>query len=308
MSGRGARVAFWAGVVLILGAAALAYALLLGREPGTAPPLPPPPEEPAPAPLTVARASGPVELLRGGARVPLAAGETLRPDDAIVTGPGARVAVASGDSYSVELEGGARFDVGEITATLARFHLAAGLVSATVRDDPRRAVEIESGRGAVARTTGGDVSVSRSGPVVAVAVTRGAAELRAGGGAVRLEAGQRSLVADGERPAAAAPIPRALLLKVNWPAEARTNRPRLVVTGRTEPGAVLVVAGAPVEVGPDGTFTQVVYLREGRQRLGAEVRAVGARTARADGAAIVLDTRAPDARFDTRGLWGGKQR
>jgi hypothetical protein len=55
-------------------------------------------------------------------------------------------------------------------------------------------------------------------------------------------------------------------------------------------------------VQPDGRFTHVIVLREGRQRLSA--RALGvAGSARTDGPVILLDTRAPDPRFDTQDLW-----
>jgi hypothetical protein len=140
--------------------------------------------------------------------------------------------------------------------------------------------------------------------VVAVATLAGAADLSAAGGTTRVGAGQTARVVDGERPGPAAPIPSTLLLKVSWPAEHATNQARITVRGRTEPGAVLLVGGEPVEVGPDGTFTHVVYLREGTQTLTAAARAVAGRGARAVSAPVLLDTRPPDARFDTRGLWG----
>ncbi len=68
------------------------------------------------------------------------------------------------------------------------------------------------------------------------------------------------------------------------------------------PGAVVVLGDERVEVQPDGRFTHVVVLREGRQRLSARAHGVGG-SAAAEGPAVVLDTRAPDARFDTRDLW-----
>ena len=45
-----------------------------------------------------------------------------------------------------------------------------------------------------------------------------------------------------------------------------------------------------------------VVLREGRQRLAARAHGV-AGAATVEGPTVVLDTRAPDARFDTRDLW-----
>jgi hypothetical protein len=299
MDGRRERATFWAIVALFVAVAGIAYRVLLGPEPGSAPPSPAPP--PAPERLAVARVEGEVTIVRGGVRSRAAPADELRPEDVIETGPGARVELAGG-SYEVALEEGGRFDVREITAELSRFHLGQGLLSARIEDDPGRTVEIEAAAGAVARTKGGDLSVARSGETVAVGVARGSAEFSARGGTVLLREGQQSVAAAGRPPSAPEAIPSSLLLKVSWPQERTTNRRRIVVTGRTEPGAIVVLGDERVEVGADGRFTHVIVLGEGRQRLSARARSVGG-SASAEGPVIVLDTRAPDARFDTRDLW-----
>ena len=89
---------------------------------------------------------------------------------------------------------------------------------------------------------------------------------------------------------------------MNWPTARTTNERRMVVTGRATPGAIVVLGGEQVEVQPDGRFTHVIVLREGRQTLSARALGVAGKAA-AEGPAVVLDTRAPDARFDTRDLW-----
>jgi hypothetical protein len=294
------RAVFWAVVALLLAGTGAAYRLLLGPEPGRA--QSGAVAAAAPVRLTVSRAEGEVTVVRGGVRTRLAPGAELRLDDAIETGAGARVALAGG-SYEVTLEESGRFDVREITAELSRFHLAAGLVSANVQEERGRAVEIEAPGGAVARTTGGEMAMARSGNVVAVGVRRGSAEFRSAGQAVLLRQGEQSVAAAGERPSQPVPIPASLLLKVSWPTERATNQRRIVVTGRTAPGAVVLLGDERVDVRPDGRFTHVVVLREGRQRLTARARGV-AGAAQAEGPIMLLDTRAPDARFDTRDLWG----
>ena len=87
-----------------------------------------------------------------------------------------------------------------------------------------------------------------------------------------------------------------------WPEERATNQRRIVVTGRTQPGAIVVLGDERVEVQPDGRFTHVIALREGRQRLSARAHGGGG-SASSEGPVVVLDTRAPDPRFDTSGLW-----
>ena len=305
MGGRRERAIFWAIAALLVVATAVAYRLLLGPPP---PPPPPPRAEAAPAPvaLAVSDVSGDVTIVRAGARSRAAPGDALRADDAIETAEGARVVLAGAD-YEVALEEGGTFDVREITAELSRFRLGAGFVSAKVKEESRRAVEIEAAPGERVRTRGGDVSVARAGETTAVGVARGSAEFAAGGGTVVLSAGQESIAARGKPPSAPRKIPESLLLKVTWPEERTTNRRRIVVTGRTQPGAIVVLGSERVDVQADGRFTHVIALREGRQRLAARARGVGG-VASDEGPVIVLDTRAPDPRFDTSGLWAKPKR
>ncbi len=293
------RLVFWSAAALLVAGAAVAYRVLLGSSPGA--PVRGAEEAPSPLRLTVSEVTGDVTVVRGGVRTPAAPGAELRADDTIETGKGARVTLA-GAFYEAALEEGGAFDVREITAELSCFHLGQGYVSARVREQPGRAVEIEGPSGARVRTQGGDVAVVRSGGTVAVGVERGSAEFAAGGGAVVLGEGQQSVAGPGARPSRPEPIPPSLLLKVSWPEERTTNQRRIVVTGRTQPGAIVVLGEERVDVAPDGSFTHVITLREGRQRLSARARAVGGAAA-ADGPAILLDTRAPDPRFDTKDLW-----
>jgi hypothetical protein len=298
MAGRGERVRFWAVLAALVAGAVVAYVLLLGREPVERPASP---QAAQALPLAVGELVGEVTIVRGGIRSAAVSGAALQAEDAIETAAGARVEVAGG-GYTVTLEEGGRFAVGEITAELSRFRLGAGLVSARVHDDPSRAVEIEGAPDAVARTRGGDVSVARVGSVVSVGVRRGKADFTAAGATVTLAEGQQSQARAGAAPSAPSPLPSSLLLKVNWPAQRTTNERRMVVTGRATPGAIVVLGGERVEVQPDGRFTHVIVLREGRQTLTARAMGVAGK-ASSDGPAMVLDTRAPDARFDTSDLW-----
>jgi hypothetical protein len=299
------RILFAGGVALLVGAAALAWWVWLGRQPvqslasqGAA--------APRVERLTVAAVSGEVRIRRAGAAGPVAVspGEALRPDDEVETGPGATAQLAAGESYRVGLEENSRFAVREITAELGRFRLREGLMSASVRDDPAHTFEVEAGPDGLARTRGGDVSIAASERAAEVAVRRGQVEVTSAGRAVVVRAGQRALVLPGAPPTDPAPIPRSLLLEVSWPQVEATNQRRLVVTGRTEPGALLAVGGQPVRVGRDGTFRHVVYLQEGRQKLTATARDASGNRARDRSSEILLDTHGVPAEFETDGLWG----
>jgi hypothetical protein len=163
---------------------------------------------------------------------------------------------------------------------------------------------VEASEGA-ARTRGGELSRASVGGRVTVGVTAGRAEFEAGGRIVTLHTGQASSAEPGQPPSPPVALPRSLLLKVDWPAARETNRRKLVVQGKTTPGAVLTLGGQRVQVGPDGTFSHVVWLREGAQALDVVARDVGGRVEKSRSPTVVLDTRAPDVRFDTDTLWQG---
>ena len=305
MGERRERVLFAGGVVILLAAAALGWWVWLGRQPV---PAAPPPAPRGVERLTVAAVSGQVWLRRPGAGGPLAlrGGEALQPDDEVETGPGATVQLAAGESYRADLDENSRFAVREITAELGRFRLAEGLMSARVRDDPARVFEVEAGPEALARTRGGDLSVAAGEGGAEVAVRRGQAEVVSAGRAVVVRAGERAVVLAGAAPTDPSPIPASLLLEVNWPRAEATNQRRLVVTGRTEPGALLAVGGQPVKVGRDGTFRAVVYLKECPQKLSATARDAGGHRRHERSPEILLDTRGVPAEFDTERLWGNE--
>ncbi len=299
------RVLFAGGVALLVGAAALAWWLWLGRRSDPSPPFPSALASRVDL-LTVAGTSGQVRVHRPGAAGPVVikAGEVLRPDDELETGPGATAQLAAGESYRVGLEENSRFAVREITAELGRFRLREGLMNAKVRDDQARTFEVEAGPGGFARTRGGDVSIAASDAAAEVAVRRGQVEVSSAGRAVMVRAGQRALVLPDAAPSEPSPLPSSLLLEVSWPQVEATNHRRLVVTGRTEPGALLAVGGQPVRVERDGTFRHVVYLKEGRQKLTATARDASGNHSRQNSSEILLDTRGAPAEFDTDQLWG----
>ena len=307
MGERRERALFLGGLLILIGAGAAGYWLFLGRSAVPAPP--PPPAAAAPDRLVVGAVRGQVTIRRGGAggaAEPARPGDELRPEDVVETGPDGRAQLASGGRFRVDIDSLSSFAVKEITAELARFHLAEGLVLASVRDDPTRAVEVEAGAGAVARTRGGEVRVLGGDDVAAVAVTRGEAELRSGGTAVVIREGQQAVASAGGAPSAPSPIPASLLLKVSWPEDLATNRRRLVVTGRTSPGAVVALGGKPVKVRPDGSFREVLVLREGRQQIPVAARDAAGRNVVEKSPEILVDTKGAPAEFDTRGLWGGE--
>jgi len=137
---------------------------------------------------------------------------------------------------------------------------------------------------------------------VAVGARSGEVELKAAGKAVVLRTGQQSIVLPGAAPSDARPIPPSLFLKVDWPKEKETNRREIAVTGRTAPGAIVILAGVPTRVEKDGRFHAAVKLREGKNPLAAGCFDVGGHHAesRRD---LLVDTTAPDSDISTQKLW-----
>jgi hypothetical protein len=304
MGDRRDTAVFIGSAAALLAVAGAGYVLFLGK-----PAAPQPVLQVQGAPLerlVVTSVSGSVRIWRGGRSgeaQEAMVGTELRQDDLVETGNGATTQLTAGGRYRVDLEPNSEFAVKEITAELSRFRLASGLMSASVQDNPTRAFEVEAGRQAVARTRGGELSVASSERTATVAVRRGETELQSGGRAVVIRAGQQSLARDGMAPSAPAPVPASLLLKVDWPGELLTNRRRLVITGRTAPGAVLSVDGRSVEVEPDGTFRHVTYLREGRQTISIAGRDVAGHHLNEKSPEIQVDTVGAPAEFDTSDLW-----
>ena len=231
-------------------------------------------------------------------------GRFLLDADAVVTAAGARVEIAGGP-YALALEEAGRLEVEAAAPALARVRLASGLVSARVAGG---ALEIAGVPGSSVRSEGGALSVACDGEALAAGVREGRAELRRRGRDRRALRGEQPVARQRAPPSRPSAIPGSMPLHVKWPRVWKTNHGRLVLQGATAPGAVLVIAGERVPLEPDGRFTHVVALREGEQQLRAHARAVGGLEATAEGPVVVLDTRAPGARFDTRGLWKKRRR
>jgi hypothetical protein len=300
------RTLFTALLAAMCAAVLLAYWILFGRAPTVG--VVEPDARPVVARVEVTRVTGEAWVTRGGApRGPLLAGAGLQESDVIETSAGARVELGAGESYQVLLDGSARFAVKEITAELSRFRLDEGLAEATVKGAAGKLLVIDSSDDASVKTRGGRLSVAVSGGRVALGVTEGEAQLGSGGQLVAVRAGQISVAERGRAPSAPAPLPRSLLLKIQWPTVRETNRRRMVVRGRTTPGALVSVGGERVQVDSDGAFTHVLLLREGEQIIEASASDVAGRREKERSPPVVLDTRAPETRFDTRDLWGKRR-
>lgn len=254
--------------------------------------------------LTLTAVAGSVEIRRGklATYAPAAVGAVLAAQDDLRTGDG-RATLTARRAFQVQVEPGTELSVEELNARLSRFGLWNGMLVASVERGAGRSLVIraaDSDARATARE--GTFAMSNNGlGTVAVGARSGEVEFRAAGSAVVLRAGQAS-IAQGSAPQPPAPVPSSLFLKVRWPPEGLVNRRQVTFSGRTAPGAVLLVGGAPTRVEKDGSFSATLTLREGQNRVRADGVDVAGHRAE-DSAAVELDTTAPDSVIRTDNLW-----
>ena len=314
---RKGSVVFWAGVGALAAALAGGYFFFL-RSPGTPPPVVAPagPDASAPEPsdavaprvrdVQVAEVAGAVEIRSGskGEYAPAQPGAVLKAEDSLRTAADGRARLVSRDAFDVQVEPGTELQVQELTEQLSRVQLGLGMVVARVEGGKGKRLEVAArGSDAVAASSDGTFAVSSNGAgTVAVGARAGEVELKSAGKAVLLRSGQQSVALPGAAPSDPTAIPSSLFLKVDWPAQKELARRQLAVTGKTSPGAVLLIAGQPARVEVDGRFKAVVPLREGMNSLSVEGLDVGGHRER-QVRQVSVDTTAPQTDIPTQNLW-----
>ncbi len=246
----------------------------------------------APETLLIARASGGVEVAGADGRWrPAHAGEKLSARDRIRTDDEGAAELRAADGSTVELAAATDARVDELRRELKRLSLAAGQLTADVRDDPTRVFEVEvDGNGAVARTRGARFVADADGHGgAAVGTRRGVVILSARGKEVVIRTGQFARVSAGGTPEAPRPLPESLFLKVNWP-PAASNRHIVTVAGEVSPGARVKVDRRYLRPDADGKYRVDLDLADGAHQL--EVRAT-------DLAGHVADEKSPRIVVDT---------
>ncbi|MET0403678.1 MAG: FecR domain-containing protein [Cystobacter sp.] len=245
------------------------------------------PSAPGPVPAEVAaevatRAQvievvGEVERSHGETWAGLRVGDLLAPDDAVRTGPGARVDLRVGDDASrLSVPERSEVRVGELTRALHTFRLERGRLDVDYRRDEERVLRVSSQGGTVAETREARFSLLRRGSLVAVVTRGGVVDLSSAGTTIQVGEGQQALTRDGAKPEGAQPIPLDVLLKV-----ARTptrDTLCLSLSGKVRVGTEVWVEDAPVEVSEAGDFRADVPQATGRSRVKVLAREVGGTT------------------------------
>lgn len=270
-------------------------------------PAPEPPPEPKLAELKIQEIQGTVEVRHhheaDAAWKPAQPGEALHPKDSVRTADGSYAVLIGGEAVQVRMEPGTEMSVAELTTELSRLMLENGMTTARVRAGGQHTLEIDAvGSGAVARTEAGNFTMTNDGKgTVGVGTREGEVALLGKGRVVIVRAGQQSIVRPGQAPSDPTPVPTSLLLKVNWPAKANKLKKRQVlVTGSTEPGARVEVAGKMITPDTNGRFSHTVALQEGANDVAVRAHSVGG-LRQEEQRQLKVDTKAPSVKFDD--LW-----
>ncbi|MFT3835434.1 MAG: FecR domain-containing protein [Myxococcaceae bacterium] len=279
---------FIAGVLAILALLPLAYWLLLGRDEGLPPPPPPKPVAqqvidagPKKAELKLSEVTGKVTVKRGdGAWVEAKAGDALSESDGVRTEDGSYAVLAGGEYWEVKMEPGTEVQVGELSDSISKILLGSGMARAKVKAG-KHTFEVRSTRSdAVASTSNGSFTVSNDGNgTVAVGTQEGEVQFAGKGKVVIVRAGEQSIAKANEEPSAPKAIPNSLLLKVALPSRQLTNKPKMQVTGVTEPGTWVEIAGHTTIADRTGKFRIPLLLTEGNNAIEIKARGVGGKEA-----------------------------
>jgi hypothetical protein len=254
--------------------------------------------------VRIASVEGGVEVRRGdGSWGAARGGDVLAGSEAVRTLDGAVAVLAGGEAWEVRMEPGTQVAVDELTESISRLLLSNGMAIATVRGAARHSFEVRAaGADALAKSSNGTFAISNNGEgTVAVGTRDGEVELSGKGRVVIVRAGQQAVVRPGHAPSEPSAVPSSLMLKVRWPQKSLLTRNRLVVTGETDPGAQVEIAGRSVRASGDGRFSQTVSLSEGKNALRVRATGVGGAKATSD-ADLQVDTHDPTIGIDPN-LW-----
>lgn len=248
--------------------------------------------------LRLTEVEGEVKVERSAEPLDAGRGTVLRPDDRLETGASGRAVVSLGAQTHIKIGPASALQVVSVDEAGVSIELENGALQATVRPESG-AVRVAS-RGRAVLATSGQFAVGvRSdgggeGDVMQISATQGSLSL-SGLDASRLDEGEQAVIVD--RHAEVGPVPEELLLAVEWPQEARTRAEATTVSGRTQPGARVTLAGAfgvkTVTADVDGRFVADLPLAEGDNPIEVYAIDVLGHRATVEGMLQTRDTRGP---------------
>jgi hypothetical protein len=257
-----------------------------------------------PSQLTVSRLQGHVELSEsgGGGWSPLSPNARVSERARVRTDDGASAVLSADDGLQVEVSPESQVELVSAQQKDTMVVVERGRLFARVAARAGALRVGVDGSDALVKTNDASFAVLRDDRgQVAVAVTQGDVALSAQHEAVKIGAGEQSVVPLKRAPTAPMRIPASLFLKVSHAGPNRLNHKSTELGGETTPGASVFVNGAPVAVQADGHFVAHVPLKEGSNSLNVSVHDVLGRSQRQELAPVVVDTQPPKLQGKT--IW-----
>jgi hypothetical protein len=213
---------------------------------------------------TVAKLVGEAQVQRQGTDewVSLTLGTPIRVGDRVRTSEGGEVELSLG-VVRMRVTEESQIELTLLTPRQVKVDLT-GSGEATLSEGE---VSFRAGN-AEASAKSGKLSLTFDGESATAAALEGQATLTSGGKSVDLKSGEFSTVRGGAL-GKATRLPKNVALEVAWPEQEETNRTELVLRGKTNPQARLLVMGKKVNVGADGRWEVTVPLKRGKQTVTA---------------------------------------
>jgi len=290
-------VALLVGVVLV--GAYVTYVMIWAE---TEPPLPPLTKvEPEEGSITIVKAEGLVERSRGDSDwVAVRPGQRIALKERLRTNEAGRAELDIGDGSTVVVADRSEVVFSGKSKNETRLRLHRGRVSAKKRRRGKSVLKIEAPETDAAVTSEeGSFTVTTDGlGTLAVATTVGNAKLGKAGKETVITAGQQSIAfADGSV-SDTAEIPKSLLLKVGKLPKGVRRKRSIVIRGRSEPGAIVMVNGVRAKVDRRGRFRAKVALREGDNPVSVTAEGIAGINEELSLEPIQVDSRAPKSTVD----------
>ena len=252
--------------------------------------------------LTVMSSSGQVDRLDGaGVSQSTDAGTVIDVQDTLKTGEDGLLLLRAGAGSQLSLSPASSMRVLSADAGGVRVELEGGRVSARVRPGSPALGVTNRGRAVNATDADFTIVVDPEG-AMGVDAERGDVNLQGFGAVASVSEGRRLRAVPGREPVSA-PVSTDLLLEVDWPRTAITRSGEVLIRGRTDPYASVILGdGTRVRAGADGKFRAKVTLEEGSNDLNVRVRDLMGRESDAKHT-VTRDSTAPTVQ-SSEVVWG----
>lgn len=223
--------------------------------------------------------------------------------DTVRTAANGQARLQIGKGVEVRVGPASAFSVEELREGLSRIQLKSGRVLARVDEKGRRVLQVQGSESdAVAQSAGGQFGVvASSAGELSVASIEGKVAVSAQGKEVVLLSGEQTKAMLKKAPEAPTQVPSSIYLKLDPLKKRHTNQAETIISGETNPGALIQIGNESLLADKMGKFRLKVPLNAGRNQLSVRVKDPIGRTKEAKTTPIMVDQKAPG--IDTKVRW-----